>query len=88
MKHIKLYRDFVNEEISEEAVYIHQIIDCGQEAAQNFIDDNNIDPKKLVDYVKKNRDSKEKYEVRDIIAGTGVGQIKSFRERFIKSVQV
>jgi hypothetical protein len=77
----------LNEGVSMDAVYIHQITGCGQDAAQNFIDDNGIDGEKLADYVKRHKDSKEKYDVRDIIAGTGVGKIESFRKRFIKSVQ-
>ena len=79
----------LNEEVSMDAVYIHQIIGCGQNKAQDFIDDNGIDGAKLAAYVKQHRDSKEKYDVRDIIAGVGVGvgKIKGFRERFIKSVQ-
>jgi hypothetical protein len=67
MKHIKLFEEFINEGLSMEAVYIHQIIGCGQEGVQNFIDDNNIDAKKLADYVKQHKDSKEKYDVRDMI---------------------
>ena len=79
----------LNEGVSMDAVYIHQIIGCGQDKAQDFIDDNGIDGAKLAAYVKQHKDSKEKYDVRDIIAGVGigVGKIKGFRERFIKSVQ-
>jgi hypothetical protein len=77
----------INEGVSEDAVYIHQITGCGQDAAQNFIDDNGIDGAKLASYVKQHRDSKEKYDVRDIIAGRGVGAIKSFRDRFIKDMK-
>jgi putative intracellular protease/amidase len=87
MKHIKLFEDFINEAISVDATYVHQITGCGQDAAQNFIDDNKIDGKKLADYVKQYRDSKEKYDVRDIIAGTGVGANKSFVKRFIKELK-
>jgi chromosome segregation ATPase len=87
MKHIKLFEDFINEAISVDAAYVHQITRCGQDAAQNFIDDNKIDGKKLADYVKQHRDSKEKYDVRDIIAGTGVGANKSFVKRFIKELK-
>jgi hypothetical protein len=72
------------ERISQEAVYIHSITGSGQDGAQNFIDDNGIDAKKLADYVRLHRNSKEKYDVRDIIAGTGVGANKSFVKRFIK----
>jgi hypothetical protein len=67
MKHITTFENFVNERLSMEAVYIHQITSCGQDSAQNFIDDNNIDGKKLADYVKQHKDSKEKYDVRDMI---------------------
>jgi hypothetical protein len=77
----------LEEAISVDASYVHQITGCGQDAAQNFIDDNKIDGKKLADYVKQHRDSKEKYDVRDIIAGTGVGANKSFVKRFIKELK-
>lgn len=69
--------------ITPEAAYIHQITDSGQEAAQNFIDDNNIDGKKLADYVKQHRNTKEKYNVRDIIAGTGV-KTDTFVKKLLK----
>ena len=69
MKHVKLYEEF-NESVSMDAVYIHQITGCGQNAAQNFIDDNGIDSKKLAAYVKQHKDSKEKYDVRDMISGS------------------
>lgn len=96
MKHIQVFEEYIGEtsmkhegqfSLSMDAVYIHQITGCGQNAAQNFIDDNGIDSKKLAAYVKQHKDSKEKYEVRDIIAGVGVGTIKDFRNRFIKSMQ-
>jgi len=69
--------------ITPEAAYIHQITDSGQEAAQNFIDDNNIDGKKLADYVKQHRNTKEKYNIRDIIAGTGV-KTDTFVKKLLK----
>ena len=77
----------LNEGVSMDAVYIHQITGCGQNAAQDFIDDNGIDGAKLAAYVKQHRNGKEKYDVRDIIAGTGVGTIKGFRERFIEEMK-
>ena len=77
----------IDEGVSMDAVYIHQITGCGQDAAQNFIDDNGIDGGKLADYVKQHKDSKEKYDVRDIIAGIGVGKIESLRKRFIKEMK-
>ena len=70
--------------ISQEAHTIHVITRCGQDAAQNFIDDNKLDGKKLADYVRQHSNSKEKYDVRDIIAGTGVGANVSFKNRFLK----
>lgn len=73
--------------VSEEAYVIHSITKCGQDAAQNFIDDNKLDGKKLAAYVKQHSNSKEKYEVRDIIAGTGVGANVSFKARFLKQFQ-
>jgi hypothetical protein len=73
--------------ISQEAHTIHVITRCGQDAAQNFIDDNKLDGKKLADYVRQHSNSKEKYDVRDIIAGTGVGANVSFKNRFLKQFQ-
>ena len=70
--------------VSQEAYIIHTITQCGQDAAQNFIDDNKLDGKKLAAYVKQHSNSKEKYDVRDLIANTGKGAIKGFRERFLK----
>lgn len=89
MKHIQLFEEFINEGLSMDAVYIHQITGCGQNSAQNFIDDNNIDSKKLADYVKQHKDSKEKYDVRDFIAGSGIiGANKKLRTKFIKDFQL
>ena len=76
MKHIHTFSSFLNEAsesaiyegISQEAYAIHSVTQCGQDAAQNFIDDNNIDAKKLVDYVRQYSNSKEKYDIRDLIA--------------------
>jgi methionine synthase II (cobalamin-independent) len=73
--------------ISQEAHTIHVITRCGQDAAQNFIDDNKLDGKKLAGYVRQHSNSKEKYDVRDIIAGTGVGANVSFKNRFLKQFQ-
>ena len=87
MKKIKLFEDFISEAVSQDAHYVHIVTGCGQDAAQNFIDDNKIDGRKLADYVKHYKDSKEKYDVRDIIAGTGVGANKSFVKRFIKELK-
>jgi hypothetical protein len=84
MKNLPTFNEFINENISQEAVYIHQITGSGQRAVQDFIDDNNLDAEALAAYVKANKDHKEKYDVRDLIAGTGVGASKSYRERMLK----
>ena len=73
--------------VSQEAYTIHNITKCGQDAAQSFIDDNKLDGKKLAAYVRHHSNSKEKYDVRDIIAGTGVGANVSFKSRFLKQFQ-
>ena len=70
-----------NEALSMDAVYIHQITGSGQDSAQNFIDDNNIDSAKLVAYLKQHKDSKEKYDVRDMINGTNKN--KRFIKQFV-----
>ena len=68
-----------------DAQYISQITGCGLDSAQNFIDEYNLDSKKLAAYVKMYRNSKEKYDVRDYITGTGLGAQKNLRDRFIKN---
>jgi hypothetical protein len=70
-----------NEALSMDAVYIHQITGSGQDSAQNFIDDNNIDSAKLVAFLKRHKDSKEKYDVRDMIKGTNTN--KRFMKQFL-----
>jgi hypothetical protein len=77
-------KTILKEAVSQEAHIIHTITQCGQDAAQNFIDDNKLDGKKLAAYVKQHSNAKEKYDVRDLIANTGKGAIKGFRERFLK----
>ena len=85
MKHIQTFESFLNENISQEAAYIHQITGSGQQAAQDFIDDNELDGKKIADYVKQNRNNVDgKYNIRDLIAGTGVGSQKLYRQRMLK----
>ena len=71
-------------EVSDEAYAIHRFTNCGQDAAQNFIDDNNIDAEKLVKYLKKtdNEGLRNRYMVRDIIGGK---VDKKIQQKFIKS---
>ena len=59
--------EVINEGISQEAVLINTITGSGQNGAQDFIDDNNIDAKKLADYLVQHKNSKEKYDIRDLI---------------------
>jgi hypothetical protein len=79
-------------EVSDEAYLIHRFTSSGQDAAQNFIDDNNIDAKKLVKYLKPtdNEGMRNRYMVRDIIGGktdnnTKQKFIKLFKESVNKS---
>jgi hypothetical protein len=74
----------VKEAASQDAYMIHRLTGCGQDAAQNFIDDNKIDASKLIKYLQKYPNSKENYDAKNIINGTGVGTIKSFVNRFVK----
>jgi hypothetical protein len=77
----------VNEGVSVEAVKIHAMTGCGQDAAQNFIDENKIDPEKLLKYLDSS--STAKYDVRDYInAAKGtVGANERLRKNFIKKMQ-
>ena len=84
MKKTKLFAEFVNKNLSMDAVTINITVGAGQDAIQNFMNDNNIDSKKLLAYVIKNKDNKERYDVRDYIAGTGLGANKKLRDKFIK----
>jgi len=77
----KLISGSIDEALSMDAVYIHQITGSGQDSAQNFIDDNNIDSAKLVAFLKRHKDSKEKYDVRDMINGTNKN--KRFMKQFV-----
>lgn len=72
----------LDEAITMDAVFIHSITGSGQDGAQNFIDDNKLDGKKIADYLKANKD--EKYNIRDLIAGTGIGAQRSYRQRMLK----
>jgi hypothetical protein len=71
-------------EVSDSAYTIHRFTNCGQNAAQDFIDDNNIDAEKLIKYLKKtdNEGLRNRYMVRDIIGGK---TDKNAKQKFIKS---
>jgi len=76
---------------SEDGYSIHAMVGGGQDRAQDFIDDNNIDAQKLIDYIKQNIRTNPaiKYDVRDYISGASgtVGAEKNLRDKFIKQFQ-
>jgi len=81
-----LAQDNVNEGVSRDAAYIHGILQSGQDATQNFIDDNGLDGEKLSDYVKANRNNIDGYNVKHYISGERgtVGSVPKLRQAFIK----
>jgi hypothetical protein len=85
-----LYQDgvipSVSEGVSRDAAYIHGILKSGQDATQNFIDDNGLDGEKLSDYVKANRNNIDGYNVKHYISGEKgtVGSVPKLRQAFIK----
>ena len=87
-----LLKHNINEGVTPEAARIHSLTNCGQDAAQDFIDDNNIDATKLVTYLQQNKQANPTlvYDVRDYISGAKgtVGGEKNLRDRFIKQFQM
>ncbi len=82
----------LTEAISNEAAQLHAMTSCGQDAAQDFFDENNIDAKALVTYVQRNKptDPTLIYDIRDYISGAKgtVGGEKKLRDKFIKQFQL
>lgn len=78
---IKL-KELLNE-VSDEAYTLHRFTNCGQNAAQDFIDDNKIDAKKLIKFLKRtdNEGMRNRYMVRDVIGGK---TDKNVKQKFIK----
>jgi hypothetical protein len=70
-------------EVSDEAYTLHRFTNCGQNAAQDFIDDNKIDAEKLVKFLKRtdNEGLRNRYIARDIIGGK---TDNSTKQKFIK----
>jgi hypothetical protein len=70
-------------EVSDEAYTLHRFTACGQNAAQDFIDDNKIDAEKLIKYLKPtdNEGMRNRYMVRDVIGGKTDNNTK---QKFIK----
>jgi hypothetical protein len=76
----------MKESVSMDAVYIHQVLQTGQNAAQDFIDDNELDGKKLANYVRDNRNNNDGTNVKHYISGEKgtVGGVPKLRQAFIK----
>ena len=81
-----LTQDNVNEGVSRDAAYIHGILKSGQDATQNFIDDNGLDGEKLSEYVRVNRNNIDGYNVKHYISGERgtVGSVPKLLQAFIK----
>lgn len=77
-------KEAIVNEVSDTAYTIHRMTDAGQNAVQDFIDDNGLNAEKFLKYVKSNPDSK--YDVRDYISGEKgtVGGDSKLRSKFIK----
>jgi hypothetical protein len=73
--------------VSREAQMLHAMLKTGQDTTQYFIDDNNIDAAKLIDYIRNNPD--EKYNVINYILRTPgtVGAEENLFQSFIKNIQ-
>jgi hypothetical protein len=74
----------LREEKSMDAVNIHNILQTGQDRTQDFIDDNNLDGKKLADYVRQYKDSPKKLIIKDIIAGKNDPKLNTVKQALIK----
>lgn len=89
---VKRLAERLSEGITPEAAQLNAMVNCGQDAAQDFFDENNIDAKALVSYVQRNKQTNPTlvYDVRDYISGAKgtVGGEKNLRDRFIKQFQI
>lgn len=70
------------ESIGPEAAVIHSMTRAGQDAVMNFINDHDLSAAKIIDYLKRNPD--QRYNVRDLIAGAGVGAQRLYRDKMLK----
>lgn len=70
------------ESIGPEAAVIHSMSRAGQDAVQNFIMSNDLSAAKIIDYLKRNPD--QRYNVRDLITGAGVGAQRLYRDKMLK----
>jgi hypothetical protein len=74
----------LREEKSMEAVDIHNILKTGQDRTQDFIDDHNLDSKKLVAYVRQHKDTPKQYIIADVISGKNDPKLETFKKELIK----
>jgi hypothetical protein len=78
----------LKEEISQEAYTVHAILQTGQQSAQEFINDNDIDVNKLIDYIKQYKGTPREIIIRDIIVGKkGEANFEKFKKEFIKKIK-
>jgi hypothetical protein len=81
----------LKEEISQEAATIHAMLQTGQQSAQEFIDYNNVDVKKLIDYIKQYKGEPREIIIRDIITGNvkdyNPKSLKQFKDIFLKKIK-
>jgi len=81
----------LKEEISQEAAIVHAMLQTGQQAAQEFIDNNNVDAKKLIDYIEQYKDEPRKVIIKDIITGNvrdyNPESLKQFKSTFLKKIK-
>jgi hypothetical protein len=79
------------EEISQEAAAIHAMLQTGQQSAQEFIDYNNVDVKKLIAYIQQYKGEPREIIIRDIITGNvrdyNPKSLKQFKDIFLKKIK-
>ena len=80
----------LKENISQEAAVIHAMLQTGQQSAQDFIDNNNVDAKKLIDYIKQYKGEPRENIIKDVITGNvrdyNPQSLKAFKSMFLKKI--
>ena len=81
----------LKENISQEAAIIHAMLQTGQQSAQDFIDYNNVDARKLIDYIKQYKGESRESIIRDVITGNvrdyNPQSLKAFKSMFLKKIK-
>jgi len=81
----------LKENISQEAASIHAMLQTGQQSAQEFIDYNNVDVKKLIAYIQQYKGEPREIIIRDIITGNvrdyNPKSLKQFKDMFLKKIK-